>query len=39
MVKSNKGKKLLDRKRNKLKRFELKEVDKPNLYKDIFPYY
>ena len=38
MVKSNKGKKLLDRKRNKLKRFELKEVDNPNLYKEIFPY-
>ena len=38
MVKSNKGKKLLNRKHGKLKKFELKELDEPNLYKDIFPY-
>ncbi len=38
MLKSSKGKKPLDRKHGELKKFELKEVDEPNLYKEIFPY-
>ena len=35
MVKSNKEKKLMPKRH---KKFSLKELDKPNLYKDIFPY-
>jgi Isopropylmalate/homocitrate/citramalate synthases len=35
MVKSNKEKKLMPKRH---KKFSLKEPDKPNLYKDIFPY-
>jgi len=38
MVKSNKGKKLIDQRNKKTKQFKLKELDKPNLYKEIFPY-
>ncbi|MCX5848728.1 MAG: histone-lysine N-methyltransferase [Deltaproteobacteria bacterium] len=37
MVKSKKEKKLTAQ-NNKTKKFKLKEMDKPNLYKDIFPY-
>ena len=33
-----KGKKPLDKRYSKATKFQLKEVDKPNLYKDIFPY-
>ena len=38
MVKWNKEKKLLDQQHNKFWKYELKEIDEPNLLKDIFPY-
>ena len=38
MAKWNKDKKLLDQQRNKFWKFDLKEVDEPNLQKEIFPY-
>ncbi|HPK54042.1 MAG TPA: histone-lysine N-methyltransferase [Smithellaceae bacterium] len=38
MVKWNKEKKLLDQQHNKFWKYELKEIEEPNLLKDIFPY-
>ncbi len=38
MVKWNKEKKLLDQQHNKFWKYELKEINEPNLLKDIFPY-
>jgi isopropylmalate/homocitrate/citramalate synthase len=38
MAKWNKDKKLLEQQRNRFWNFDLKDVDEPNLQKDIFPY-
>ncbi|MBN1366269.1 MAG: histone-lysine N-methyltransferase [Syntrophaceae bacterium] len=38
MAKSKNEKKLNASRRKQIKKFKLKEVDKPNLYKEIFPY-
>jgi len=38
MFKSKKEKKVIAPKNKKFKKFKLKELDKPNLYKEIFPY-
>ena len=38
MVMWNKEKRLLNQPRNKFWKYELKEVDEPNLQKEIFPY-
>ena len=38
MVKWNKEKKLLDQQMDKFWKYDLKEVDEPNLMKDVFPY-
>ena len=37
MAKAIKGKKLIDQRHKKSKKFILKELDEPNLYKEIFP--
>ncbi|MEQ8181973.1 MAG: histone-lysine N-methyltransferase, partial [Smithellaceae bacterium] len=38
MIKWNKEKRLLSQQQSKFWKYELKDVDEPNLFKDIFPY-